>query len=54
MNAVKYQEQGNINVDSTVFEKENEVIITVEVKDRGIGFDMAEVGDIFEPFTRAK
>ena len=54
MNAVKYQEQGHITVYSSVFQRNGEAIITVEVKDRGIGFDMAEVEDIFEPFTRAK
>lgn len=47
-NALKYTEQGEVNVSATV--KGETLIIAVE--DTGIGIAEADLGDLFKPFER--
>ena len=52
-NAVKFTESGDILLDVSTKELENEFKIMITVKDQGIGMSPRQVEKLFEPFTQA-
>ncbi len=54
-NAVKFTEQGEINISfsGTLNEQGNELTLTIEMKDTGIGMSDQQLARIFQPFTQA-
>ena len=53
-NAVKFSEQGDINIKLTgLLLAEEKLRLQVEVKDTGIGMNEATIASLFQPFTQA-
>ncbi len=53
-NAVKFSDAGEIVLRARCLEnRDDTMVITIEVSDQGIGFDAADAAQLFEPFAQA-
>lgn len=52
-NAIKFTDQGNIEIEITTQSVENKKLLIVEITDTGIGMNAEQVERLFRPFTQA-
>lgn len=52
-NAIKFTQQGGISVSANLRQQQESMLLTIDVKDTGIGISERQAAQIFDPFTQA-